>query len=69
VKSKTLAERAAWTFIALKAGGLELSVDKARCMLGWTPRSNEKSIIASAERLVRLWLLKGSPSKRSLNKS
>jgi hypothetical protein len=69
VKSKTLAERAAWDFIALEGGGLELSVVKSRCLLGWTPRSNEKSKIASAESLVRLGLLKGSPSKRSLNKS
>jgi nucleoside-diphosphate-sugar epimerase len=107
VKSKTLAERAAWDFIAKEGGALELSVvnpvgvfgpvlgpdyatsmpdflvrlaamrdpavkqilpelgkrknatnAKARRMLGWTPRSNEESIVATAESLVRLGLLK-----------
>ncbi len=32
--------------------------EKARRMLGWAPRSNEESIIATAESLVRLGLLK-----------
>jgi nucleoside-diphosphate-sugar epimerase len=32
--------------------------DKARRVLGWTPRSNEECIIASAESLMRLGLLK-----------
>jgi hypothetical protein len=44
VKSKALAERAVWDFIALEAGGLELSVFSSRCLLGWTPRSKEKSM-------------------------
>jgi nucleoside-diphosphate-sugar epimerase len=30
---------------------------KARRVLGWTPRSNEESILAAAESLVRLGLL------------
>jgi nucleoside-diphosphate-sugar epimerase len=34
--------------------------EKARRMLGWTPRSNEESIVATAESLVRLGLLKDS---------
>ncbi len=33
---------------------------KARRVLGWMPRSNEESIVASAESLVRLGLLKGA---------
>ena len=33
---------------------------KARRVLGWTPRSNEESIVASAESLVKLGLLKGA---------
>jgi nucleoside-diphosphate-sugar epimerase len=33
---------------------------KARRVLGWTPRSNEESIVATAESLVRLGLLKDS---------
>lgn len=36
---------------------------KAKRMLGWTPRSNEESIVATAESLVRLGLLKYSPKK------
>ncbi|HWY49622.1 MAG TPA: aldehyde reductase [Bryobacteraceae bacterium] len=37
--------------------------EKARRMLGWTPRSKEESIVATAESLVRLGLLKDSPKK------
>ena len=36
------------------------SNEKARRVLGWVPRSNEESIVATAESLVRLGLLKGS---------
>ncbi len=36
---------------------------KARHLLGWAPRSNEESILATAESLVRLGLLKDSPKK------
>ena len=38
--------------------------EKARRMLGWAPRSNEECIIATAESLVRLGLLKDSQKKR-----
>jgi len=34
--------------------------EKARRLLGWAPRSNEDSIVATAESLVRLGLLKNS---------
>jgi nucleoside-diphosphate-sugar epimerase len=37
--------------------------EKAKRMLGWRPRSNEESIIATAESLVRLGLLKHSPKR------
>src|SRR5712692_8606587 len=37
--------------------------EKARRVLGWTPRSNEESIVAAAESLVRLGLLRESPKK------
>jgi nucleoside-diphosphate-sugar epimerase len=37
--------------------------EKARRLLGWTPRSNEEAIVATAESLVRLHLLKDSPKK------
>lgn len=35
--------------------------EKARRVLGWAPRSNEEAIVATAESLVRLGLLKDSP--------
>jgi nucleoside-diphosphate-sugar epimerase len=37
--------------------------EKAGRVLGWTPRSNEESIAAAAESLMRLGLLSGSPKK------
>jgi len=37
--------------------------EKARRLLAWAPRSNEEAIIATAESLVRLGLLKDSPKK------
>jgi len=39
------------------------SNEKARRMLGWAPRSNEDSIVATAESLVRLGLLKDRSKK------
>ncbi|HVK81570.1 MAG TPA: aldehyde reductase [Verrucomicrobiae bacterium] len=36
---------------------------KAKRLLGWAPRSNEEAIVATAESLVRLGLLKDSPKK------
>ena len=36
--------------------------EKARRLLGWAPRSNEEAIVATAESLVRLGLLKESPA-------
>lgn len=35
--------------------------DKARRMLGWSPRSNEDALVATAESLLRLGLLKRLP--------
>ncbi len=40
--------------------------EKAKRMLGWTPRSKEESIIATAESLVRLGLLKVRREKPKL---
>src|SRR5215470_8789547 len=37
--------------------------EKARRLLGWAPRSNQESIVATAESLVRLGLLKDSAKK------
>jgi nucleoside-diphosphate-sugar epimerase len=39
--------------------------EKASRVLGWSPRSNEDSIVATAESLVRLHLLKGSSASNS----
>ncbi len=36
---------------------------KARRLLGWAPRSREDAIMATAESLLRLGLLKDSPKK------
>lgn len=41
------------------------SSDKARRVLGWSPRSNEESVVATGESLVRLGLLKDSPKQAS----
>ena len=38
---------------------------KAKRVLGWQPRSNEEAIVATAESMVRLGLLKNSPRKAS----
>ncbi len=38
--------------------------EKAKRILGWAPRSNEEAVIASAESLVQLGLLKDSPNKK-----
>jgi dihydroflavonol-4-reductase len=37
--------------------------EKSRRMLGWAPRSNEEAIVATAESLVRLGLLKDGSNK------
>ncbi len=39
------------------------SNEKARRLLGWTPRSNEDAIVATAESMLRLGLLKDSPKQ------
>jgi nucleoside-diphosphate-sugar epimerase len=40
--------------------------EKAKRLLGWTPRSNEECIKATAESLLRLGLLKDSPTTRGV---
>jgi nucleoside-diphosphate-sugar epimerase len=37
--------------------------EKAKRLLGWAPRSNEEAIVATAESLVRLGLLKDNPKE------
>ena len=36
---------------------------KAKRLLGWSPRSNEESIVATAESLLKLGMLKDSQKK------
>jgi len=36
---------------------------KAQRVLGWNPRSREEAIVATAESLMRLGLLRDSPKK------
>jgi dihydroflavonol-4-reductase len=40
--------------------------EKARRLLGWAPRSTEEAIVATAESLVRLGLLKDSPKSSAV---
>lgn len=40
------------------------SSEKANRLLGWSPRSNEEALVAAAESLVRLGLVKGIPRQR-----
>jgi dihydroflavonol-4-reductase len=37
--------------------------EKAQRLLGWAPRSNEEAIVATAESLLRLGLLKESVAR------
>jgi nucleoside-diphosphate-sugar epimerase len=50
----------------------DASNEKAKRVLGWTPRSSEEAIVATAESLVRFGLLKEEPTgaiKRIFNRS
>jgi len=38
---------------------------KAKRVLGWTPRSNGEAVVATAESLMRLGLLKGGAKKNA----
>jgi nucleoside-diphosphate-sugar epimerase len=42
---------------------------KARRLLGWAPRSNEEAIVATAESLIRLGLLKSTAKKNALDRA
>jgi nucleoside-diphosphate-sugar epimerase len=37
--------------------------EKARRLLGWAPRSNEESIVSTAQSLLRLGMVKGGPAR------
>jgi dihydroflavonol-4-reductase len=43
--------------VPLLGANLNATSDKARRLLGWSPRSREDAIVAAAESLVRLGLV------------
>ncbi len=45
--------------VPLLGADLDASGDKAQRLLGWSPRPREEAIVASAESLIRLGLVKG----------
>jgi dihydroflavonol-4-reductase len=58
VRSMALSNPAMKGLVPLLGADLDASGEKARRLLGWTPRSREDAIVASAESLVRLGLIK-----------
>lgn len=62
VKLMALMNPALKGMVPLLGVNLDASSDKARRLLGWTPRPREDAILASADSLLRLGLA-GAPSK------
>jgi dihydroflavonol-4-reductase len=60
VRIAALRNRAAREFLPELGKMKNASNAKARQLLGWAPRSNEEAIVAAAESLARLGLLKSS---------
>jgi dihydroflavonol-4-reductase len=58
VRSMALSNPAMKGLVPLLGADLDASGEKARRLLGWSPRSREDAILASAESLVRLGLIK-----------
>ena len=58
VRSMALANPAMKGLLPLLGAKLDASGEKAERLLGWTPRSREEAIVASAESLLRLGLVK-----------
>ncbi|MFP3543149.1 aldehyde reductase [Rhizobium sp. SIMBA_035] len=58
VRSMALANPAMKGLVPLLGAKLDASGEKAERLLGWTPRSREEAIVASAESLLRLGLVK-----------
>jgi dihydroflavonol-4-reductase len=46
------------TIVPLLGLDMNATSEKARRVLGWTPRSSEEAIVAAAESLVRLGMLR-----------
>jgi nucleoside-diphosphate-sugar epimerase len=63
VKLATLKDPAVKQIIPELGVHKNASNEKARRVLGWAPRSREGSLVATAESLARLGLLKDSPEK------
>ncbi|MFS8115570.1 aldehyde reductase [Rhizobium jaguaris] len=59
IESMALTNPAMKGLVPLLDVKLDASGEKARRLLGWAPRSREEAIVASAESLVRLGLVKG----------
>ncbi|MES1202082.1 MAG: aldehyde reductase [Pseudomonadota bacterium] len=60
VKLAALADPAVAQLVPELGKTKQASNDKAKAMLGWSPRSNDEAIVATAESLMRLGLLKDS---------
>ncbi|HWA01552.1 MAG TPA: aldehyde reductase [Caulobacterales bacterium] len=60
VKLAALADPAVGQLVPELGKSKQASNDKAKALLGWQPRSNEDAIVATAESLVRLGLLRDS---------
>ncbi len=61
IRSMALANPAMKGLLPLLGADLNASGEKARRLLGWTPRPREEAILASAESLVRLGLVGVGP--------
>lgn len=57
VRSMAMTNAAMKGLVPLLGSDLNASGEKARKLLGWTPRSREEAILASAESLIRLGLV------------
>ena len=63
VRVASLADPAVKQIIPELGNAKNATNEKARRVLGWTPRSREEALVASAESLLRLGLLKDSARK------
>ena len=65
VRTLALGSPAMRGLVPLLGADLAASGEKARLLLGWSPRSREEAIVASAESLIRLGLVGGRTGSRS----
>jgi dihydroflavonol-4-reductase len=64
VRSKAIAERAAWDFITLVPlldSTRRATSAKAQRLLGWTPRPPEDAVVATAESLIKFEVVPSTP--------